>query len=472
MSVMKMSLWKEVVLSFAIVLAFPPASTAGTIFVSKSDQKFNSINSAIEAAQPGDTIRVKAGTYFGNIKIDKKLILLGEQRAIISAPTDSGDAVKLFADSCTIKGFIIRGGGHKRIHDNAGLKIYKAHHNIIEDCLFEDNLFGIYLFSANYNIIKNTTIHGRDNEAEEDRGNGIHLHDSRNNQLDSLYVYGARDGIYFDFADSNLVTHCLIKNVRYGLHFMYSDYDVFEHNYFTENVAGVALMYSERGLIFRYNIFAHNVGYRAYGVLYKDVRHSLSEYNLIVNNTTGMFLDMSHLNVVRNNLIAQSGVAIKYYLSSEGTNFYDNNFVDNLSNLVSVGGEVTVTWQKDHHGNYWSNFKGYDLDADGISDIPHRVQGIFDHLQGEYPFFRLYVYSPAAQALVFSERILPFIEQVKHTDHYPLMKPVQMPEWLLSRLMPPNEKKMIFPMLLFSSLLFGFSGLMIYRVNSWFKSEI
>lgn len=459
---------------FLFIAVFPLSTSAHKIIVSPTHSHLNNLNSAIQIAQPHDTILVKPGLYYGNVIIDKPLTLLGEKGAIISAPTDTGDAVKLIADSCFIQGFIIRGGGHQRLNDNAGLKIYKSHYNVVRDCFFEDNLFGIYLYSSHWNLIRKVTIHGRDNEPEEDRGNGIHLHDSHNNHLDSLHIYGARDGIYFDFADSNYTSNSLIEKVRYGLHFMYSDYDLFEYNLFRHNVAGVALMYSDRGLTFRYNIFAHNVGYRAYGVLYKDVRHALSEYNLVVDNTTGLFFDMSHYNVVRYNLIAQSGVAIRYFLSSEGTVIYGNNFIDNLSNLVSSGGGVRVKWEneKEHMGNYWSNFHGYDLDGDGISDIPHRVQGIFDHLQGEYPFFRLYVYSPAAQALIFAEHLLPFIEKAKHVDHAPLMHPIKIPDFLIKRLLPPQNKRSSIFMLSFSFLLLSFSVALLYFLKKWAGQEI
>lgn len=456
-----------------LVLHGNHSSFAGKITVSLNDPQFNNLTTAIERAQPYDTILVKPGLYYGNIVIDKPLSIIGEAGAIISAPTDTGDAVKLIADSCLIRGLIIRGGGHQRLHDNAGLKIYKAHYNIVEDCLFEDNLFGIYLYSSHYNIIRRVTIHGRDNEPEEDRGNGIHLHDSRNNHLDSLHIYGTRDGIYFDFADSNYTSNSLIEHVRYGLHFMYSDYDLFEYNFFTHNVAGVALMYSDRGLTFRYNIFAHNIGYRAYGVLYKDVRHALSEYNLVVDNTTGLFFDMSHYNVVRYNLIAQSGVAIRYFLSSEGSVFYQNNFIDNLSNLVTSGGGVRVKWynEKERVGNYWSDFHGYDLDGNGISDIPHRIQGIFDQLQGDYPFFRLYLYSPAAQALIFAERLFPFIKKARHIDPWPLMHPVKLPDFLIRKLIPPKNKNAMFLMLIFSIALLTFSGGILNYLRRWSKEE-
>jgi nitrous oxidase accessory protein len=439
--------------------------------VGRSQQSVSSaqLSILIDRASGGDTIKLKAARYDGNLVIRKRLILIGEPGSTI-AGADSGDAITLLADSCVLKGLVIRGGGRMQLHDNAGVKIH-SQHNLIDSCSLEDNLFGIYLFSSNYNIVRYVTIHGRDNVPENERGNGIHLHNSRHNLIEHVHIFGARDGIYFDFADSNTVVYARIEKLRYGLHYMYSQDNIFEHCYLAENIAGAALMYSNRGLTLRSNVFAHNIGYRAYGILFKDCNKGLTENNVIMDNTTGLFFDNSHKNVIRNNLIALSGVAIRFSLSSELDAFFENSFINNVSTLVVSGSKTDIAWDSCARGNYWSDAKGYDLDADGISDVPHNVQGIFDYLQGEYPLFSLYLYSPAAQAMQFADRTIPLMVKEKQVDQYPLMKPEPLPEDLADQIQLTTVGSSRPELVDFSCLLLGVAAIIVSSVKRWAKHD-
>jgi len=397
-------------------------SSASVLKIYPKPQSFSSIQSAINTLRSGDTLLLGEGRYDGNFTVDRKLSIMGDPIATING-SDSGDVITLTSDSCHLANLIILHGGKMQLGENSGLKVH-SNHNVVENCKFDDNTFGIYFFSANYNVVRNTEIHGRSSVDMNQRGNGIHLHDSKHNLIDHVHIYETRDGIYFDFADSNTVLFTRVEYVRYGFHYMYSNDNLFENCYLSNNVAGAALMYSNHGLTFRNNIFIHNVGYRAYGILYKDCNKGLAENNLIIDNTTGMFFDNSHKNVTRWNIIALSGVAVRFYMSSEYDIFYENNFVDNLSSLVLAGGKGEILWDQHGRGNYWSNAHTYDLDGDGVGDTPHIVESVFDYIQGEYPLFNLYMYSPAAQALQFAERTIPVIVGGLQIDHYPLMKPV------------------------------------------------
>lgn len=432
-----------------------------------ADGEARSLSLLVSHAHSGDTLYL-TGTYSGNVVVDKPLVLLGDGDAVIEG-ADTGNAVTLQADGCTVRGVTVRGGGRVQLHDEAGIKV-RSHYNLIEDCRLEDNLFGIYFLSSNYNVVRRVTICGRNSVPENERGNGIHLHDSRRNLIDSVHIISARDGIYFDFADSNVVLHTCIEKLRYGVHYMFSQANIFEYCTLTDNVAGAALMYSNYGLTFRNNLFVHNVGYRAYGILYKDCNKGFAENNIIVDNTTGLFFDNSHKNLIRKNIIALSGVAIRFSSSSEYDAFYENNFLDNISPLVISGGKAEILWDSGTRGNYWSNARGYDLDANGISDIPHNVQGVFDCLQGEYPLFSLYVYSPAAQAMEFAERTVPVMSKGNQIDRFPLMKAFPMSEELLRKVQRPSSVRSGWSVALFSCMLLGMAATILSILRRWTRT--
>ena len=98
----------------------------------------------------------------------------------------------------------------------------------------------------------------------------------------------------------------------------------------------------------------------------------------------------------------------------------------NLSPLSIVGKTSNIRWDRDGTGNYWSDYKGYDLDGNGRGDVAFRIQNLFEHLEGNRPRLRLYFFSPVADALAAAEHSFPLIRGSREFDHYPLMKAAEL----------------------------------------------
>jgi nitrous oxidase accessory protein len=82
-----------------------------------------------------------------------------------------------------------------------------------------------------------------------------------------------------------------------------------------------------------------------------------------------------------------------------------------------------ITWVENDSGNYWSDYVGYDADGDGIGDMPYRAEKLFESLQDAYPALRLFVYSPASQALDFAAAAFPSLRpEPKVIDAAPIMQ--------------------------------------------------
>jgi nitrous oxidase accessory protein len=92
-----------------------------------------------------------------------------------------------------------------------------------------------------------------------------------------------------------------------------------------------------------------------------------------------------------------------------------------------IGRSTDTNWSGLRSGNYWSEYEGYDLNADGIGDVPFKIQNVFEHLEGDYPRIRIYLYSPASQALAAAETAFPVFEGSREFDRRPLMKPAALP---------------------------------------------
>jgi nitrous oxidase accessory protein len=204
---------------------------------------------------------------------------------------------------------------------------------------------------------------------------------------------------------------------------MFSNRNVFEDNYFSNNVAGAAIMYSDQ-IEFRRNAFVHNRGFSSFGILFQECNDLLAEDNFIVDNATGIFMESLRRSVFRRNVVAENDVAIQMFSSSDANVFTENNFVDNLSPLWLIGKRTTTKWAENGRGNYWSNYDGYDLDGDGTGDVAHRIQNVFEYMEGNYPRLRIYLNSPAAQALAAAENAFPILEGAPEADAAPLMRAV------------------------------------------------
>ncbi|MCP5113251.1 MAG: nitrous oxide reductase family maturation protein NosD [bacterium] len=407
-------------LNAVLVLGLCLTASAATWRVGSGDT-FSTINGALEAAAAGDTILVAAGKYHENLVISRAVTLIGEGRPEIVGQ-GSGDVILVEADDVEVRGFRVSGSGRRMMVSDAGIKIAGARARIIGNHLI-DNLFGIYLKACTEALIDRNVIRGRPMDGIGQRGAGIHFFDAHHNVVRFNEVSLVRDGVYFDHADFNRVEDNEFSDLRYGVHYMYCKDNSFSRNVFRDSMAGVAVMYTER-VVFRDNQILNNrAGYNAFGLLFKDCLDSVAERNVIVNNVRGIFLDASHGNRFRNNLVAYNDVGVVLHASSLNNTFGGNDFVGNQATLHTVG-RADADWTPDGIGNYYTDYYGYDLDGDGIGDTEHRLQDAFEYLRGSRPLLSLFLNSAAADALSLAEQSFPLIPGSDERDAAPRMKPV------------------------------------------------
>lgn len=385
-----------------------------------------SISQAVRMAADGDVIEVHAGFYDEDVVLNRPVQLLGSGNPTIRGRGD-GSVITVAADRCTVRGFTIEHTGSSLENEDSGI-LLKSRNNRVEKNRLEDVLFGIYLYQSDGNYIAGNTVHGRMAHDSGDRGNGIHIWNSNYNTLEQNSVAGARDGIYVQNSYHNVIRYSQIHDLRYGLHFMYSDDNEFEGNDFYNNVAGAAIMYSRR-IHLRHNMFLRNRGFASYGILFQADEDCVAEENVIADNAVGIFMEALIKSNLRNNLIAGNDLALRVFTSAADDRFEGNNIVENLSPMEVVGGHTDNSWNGSTGGNYWSDYDGFDLDGDGVGDVPYRIQNVFEHIEAQLPLLRLYLFSPAAQSLAVADRGFPVLETRQETDNRPLMKPEAMP-WL------------------------------------------
>ncbi len=383
------------------------------------------LQSRIDQAQDGDSIIVNGGTFNEDIVLTKSLHLIGNHSPVIRG-TGRGSIVTILAPWCTISGFVIKHCGKMLVNEDAGILI-KSDHNTVRNNTLSDILFGIYLLQSDSNRITHNSVTGRPTLDQGERGSGIHVWNSHYNILEYNTISETRDGFYIQNANYTLIQDNEVHHLRYGLHYMYADSNTFLRNIFRDNVAGAAIMFT-RGIVMKHNIFLRNRGFSSYGMLLQDCHYSIADSNIFSDNVTGIFFESSTNNLFRNNIIARNDLALMMFQNAIHNTFSHNNFIDNLNPLTIVGRRTESLWSLNGKGNFWSSYDGYDIDNNGIGDIPMKVENVFSYLEGKNANVRLYLYSPASQALAVSAKAFPILDISGEIDEYPLIDPVPL-QW-------------------------------------------
>ncbi len=381
-----------------------------------SQHAFKTIIPALKFAKHGDSVLVEKGFYKeGNIIIDKAIFFLGKD-----FPTIDGDrkfeVLSIKSNNVTVKGFKIQHSGYATIDDPGGIKVYDSHHVTIIDNLVYDNFFGIYIQYSKNCVIKNNKIIAFGKE-EQEIGNGIHCWKSDSLQIIGNYVSGNRDGIYFEFVTNSVIWRNIsVHNIRYGLHFMFSNDDAYFSNIFENNGAGVAVMYT-KNVVMMNNTFKDNWGDGAYGLLLKDISDATIFNNRFINNTSAIFMDGGNRIKVEKNTFKANGWGLKIQASCMDNIIENNNF---LGNTFDVSTNSTLI-QNRFIANYWDKYEGYDLNKDGIGDVPYRPLSLFSVIVERNPPAMLLFRSFMVSLLDKSEKILPSLTPENFIDNTPLI---------------------------------------------------
>ena len=311
----------------------------------------------------------------------------------------------------------IQNSGASDISEFAGIRVEEGHRCVIRKNRFLNNTYAVYLAKVDGCEVTDNTIQGAA-QNEVSGGNGVHLWHSRNIHIADNTVRGHRDGLYLEFTEKALVERNRVEdNIRYGLHFMFSHESQYLHNVFSRNQTGVAVMYS-RHIRMQDNRFEKSWGRSSYGLLLKDIVDSTIEQNTFESNTVGIYADASNRNTFRNNHFRHNGWAVNLLGSSETNVFESNNFVANYFDVATNTQDPLNRFEN----NYWAGYRGYDLDHDGLGDVPLRPMKIFSLWVNRNPELIALFGSPVVEFLEAAERIFPVLTPAALQDLHPRMK--------------------------------------------------
>ena len=385
-----------------------------------ADCPVKSVREGIALARSGDEVIVESGMYpENNLVIDKSIRLQGRNRPVIDGRGSQGHILQILSDSVSVSGFLLRNVGHSYTKEYAAIHLSKVRHFAIQDMELEKVFFGILVEKSHEGLISGNHISG-EAVSEAGSGNGIHLWYCSRVDIRQNEVSGVRDGIYFEFvSDSRIEDNFCHNNIRYGLHFMFSNGDAYHGNRFTRNGAGVAVMFSKE-IDMTHNRFYKNWGTASYGLLLKEIYDAEIHDNHFEENTIGINLEGSTRINYQNNHFVRNGWAVKIAGACYANRFHSNNFMHNSFD-ISYNGNIN---DNEFHGNYWSTYSGYDLDRDGIGDVPYRPVKLFSYIVNRTPETLVLLKSFFVDLINFSEKVSPVFTPDKLIDNQPLMKQI------------------------------------------------
>jgi parallel beta-helix repeat protein len=298
---------------------------------------YTTIQSAINAADPGDTVYVYNGTYNELVTVYKPINLTGEDKYTTIIDGDgSDDVVWLFNTGwANITGFTIANGGPDRdIFIDAGIDVnYAENCSITNNIVTSNNLYGIRVYLSNNNIFVNNTV-----------------------------TLNTWEGFYLEDSNMNTIANNTISlNGLEGVHLEYSDVNTIANNTFTDN----SLRDEDRSDIWLYQSVGNIISNNSVDTSSERVvRIRYSDKTTVVGNTihsggvAGFLVEMSNKVTIVSNTATHTGNGI--LLSSGTDNTVSSNTATRNGRGILLGG-VTGNIIKDNtfsNNNMGVHFQG------------------------------------------------------------------------------------------------------------------
>jgi len=313
-----------VALILCAALAVP--ASAANLTVGTGGQ-FKTIQEAVDAAKPGDTVLVAPGTYTENVVVSKPLTITGN--ATVNAADSSKDVLLITSPGVHIDGLTISGG-------ETGVNVAGVASCAITNITEHGNVFAVYLANATNCVVSN------------------------NNLANNHY------GVYCDYATSNTIANNVATGeTGGGDKATYSD--------------GIYLYYSNSNNVTQNNLSDNHV----YGIsLFYSSGNDISNNTIHANDDIGVRLgSAADNNTLSFNTIGGSSQLGILILNARGNQIYLNNFVNQSVAISDASAAILNSPEKmaytygginrtGYVSNYYSDYKGNDSNGTGIGSTP------------------------------------------------------------------------------------------------------
>jgi len=309
---------------FAIVGIVPVRVGAATLYVGGGGPgNYTSIQAAIDASNPGDTVHVFSGTYHEQVSIAKSLSLVGQgsDTTIIDGGR-IGTVVNVTADRVNVAGFTVTNSSTDT--GDAGIKLFHANNSHVTDNNLTQNYAGIEVYYSNNNTVAGNTLLFNNDP-------GVHLDNSRNNAISDNIFLNDWMGIWAYYSSDNTVanntiSHCIgssaiglwssnnntiasniASNCSAGISLRQSEHNIVDNNTVSFNYEGIGLMSSGNNTVTN-----NTVSYHTYGGLtvIESSNVTIVGNRLISNQQQGITLNRCNGSFISGNEMVDDGLVL------------------------------------------------------------------------------------------------------------------------------------------------------------------
>ncbi|MDY6964482.1 MAG: NosD domain-containing protein [Halobacteriota archaeon] len=344
-----------VLLTLLVFSMISPVAAGTTWFVDDdSGSDFTTIQDAVNASSPGDTIIVRDGTYNENVDVGKSITLKSENGAasttvVASNPDDH--VFEVTADYVNISGFTVRGptlgaGVFLTTVENCNISNIDATNNNVGIALFsssDNTLTGNMMFDNNYTLF----VHGfslpnfinkidttnkvdgkpvyywvdrHDQKIPDDAGY-VGVVNSTNITVEDLTLEGNGQGILFAYTSNSKIVNVNVSNNFNGIDLASSSNNILTNNNASDNEGGFTLISSSNNTLTGNTASNKRVGI---GLAYSS-NNTLMGNTLNSNYQSGIVLYISSYNTLTGNNAEGNGIGITLENLSNYNTLTSNN---------------------------------------------------------------------------------------------------------------------------------------------------
>jgi len=282
---------------------------AETITVAKDGSgNYQKIQSAIDEANEGDTIRVFEGIFYEHVTVPISIDLIGNGSDVTTIDGSGwGGVVKIRANWVNMSGFTLTNGGSSV----EGISLSGSDNSTISECLVNTGNIGISLRSSSNNSITNNTVNNK----------RIQLRNSDYNLIYQNIISNSQESIHVESSHYNHILNNTLINNSVSIFLYKANYNVISYNF--DNKNGCEIRNSNNNFISN-NSFHCNESNSGINLFTSD--NSIITLNIVYCNdiNSGIFLDTAINNTISYNEI-NATIGYKIQLSSSHKNIISNN---------------------------------------------------------------------------------------------------------------------------------------------------